>query len=94
MPVHILGNMCDMGRFLSIVKKYPLPIVEDATEALGSSYKGQSAGTFSPMACFSFNGNKIISTGGRTIVERDVTSVFNFLEITAINVVFANFINI
>ena len=36
MPVHILGNMCDMDRFLSIVKKYPLPIVEDATEALGT----------------------------------------------------------
>ena len=68
MPVHILGNMCDMGRFLSIVKKYPLPIVEDATEALGSSYKGQSAGTFSPMACFSFNGNKIISTGGGGVI--------------------------
>lgn len=64
MPVHILGNMCDMDRFLSIVKKYPLPIVEDATEALGTSYKGQHAGTFSPIGCFSFNGNKIISTGG------------------------------
>src|SRR5688500_10946123 len=40
MPVHILGNICDMDRFLSIVKKYPLPIVEDSTEALGSTYKG------------------------------------------------------
>jgi hypothetical protein len=64
MPVHILGNMCDMDRFLAIVKKYPLPIVEDATEALGTTYKGISAGNFSPLACFSFNGNKIISTGG------------------------------
>jgi len=68
MPVHILGNMCDMDRFLSIVKKYPLPIVEDATEALGTTYKGKSAGSFSPLACFSFNGNKIISTGGGGVI--------------------------
>ncbi len=68
MPVHILGNMCDMDRFLSIVKKYPLPIVEDSTEALGTTYKGKSAGSFSPLACFSFNGNKIISTGGGGVI--------------------------
>ena len=68
MPVHILGNMADMDRFLSIINKYPLRIIEDATEALGSSYKGRSAGTFSPMACFSFNGNKIISTGGGGVI--------------------------
>jgi len=71
MPVHILGNMCDMDRFLSIVEKYPLPIVEDATEALGTTYKGKSAGTFSPLACFSFNGNKIISTGGGGVIVTD-----------------------
>jgi perosamine synthetase len=71
MPVHILGNMCDMDRFLAIVKKYPLPIVEDATEALGTTYKGISAGKFSPLACFSFNGNKIISTGGGGVIVTD-----------------------
>ncbi|MET0636028.1 MAG: LegC family aminotransferase [Chitinophagaceae bacterium] len=74
MPVHILGNLCDLDRFLSIVKKYPLPIVEDATEALGSSFKNKHAGTFSPLGCFSFNGNKIISTGGGgVIVTNDET---------------------
>jgi aminotransferase in exopolysaccharide biosynthesis len=71
MPVHILGNICDMDRFLSIVKKYPLPIVEDSTEALGTTYKGKSAGSFSPLACFSFNGNKIISTGGGGVIVTD-----------------------
>lgn len=71
MPVHILGNMCNMDRFFSIVKKYPLPIVEDATEALGTTYKGVSAGKFSPLACFSFNGNKIISTGGGGVIVTD-----------------------
>ncbi len=71
MPVHILGNMCDMDRFESMVSKYPLPVVEDATEALGTSYKGKSAGTFSPLAAFSFNGNKIISTGGGGVIVTD-----------------------
>lgn len=71
MPVHILGNMCDMDRFLSIVNKYPLPVVEDATEALGTTYKGVSAGKFSPLAAFSFNGNKIISTGGGGVIVTD-----------------------
>ncbi|MBN8687112.1 MAG: LegC family aminotransferase [Chitinophagales bacterium] len=71
MPVHILGNMCDMDRFSSIVSRYPLPVVEDATEALGTTYKGKSAGTFSPLAAFSFNGNKIISTGGGGVIVTD-----------------------
>lgn len=71
MPVHILGNMCDMDRFASIIKKYPLPVVEDATEALGTRYQGKHAGTFSPLGCFSFNGNKIISTGGGGVIVTD-----------------------
>jgi dTDP-4-amino-4,6-dideoxygalactose transaminase len=71
MPVHILGNMCDMDRFQSIVGKYPLPVVEDATEALGTHYKNKHAGSFSPMGCFSFNGNKIISTGGGGVIVTD-----------------------
>jgi len=71
MPVHILGNMCDMDRFLAIVKPYPIAVVEDATEALGTKYKGRHAGTFSPLACFSFNGNKIISTGGGGVIVTD-----------------------
>src|SRR5258706_7250023 len=71
MPVHILGNMCNMDRFVSIIKKYPLPVVEDATEALGTSYKGKHSGTFSPLACFSFNGNKIISTSGGGVIQTD-----------------------
>ena len=60
-----------MDRFSQIVSQYPLPVVEDATEALGTTYKGKSAGTFSPLAAFSFNGNKIISTGGGGVIVTD-----------------------
>src|SRR6185503_4901800 len=64
MPVHILGNVCDMDRVASIIKQYPLPDVQHAPEAPGTSYKGQYSGTPTTMGCFSFNGHTIISTGG------------------------------
>lgn len=68
MPVHILGNMANMQHFQQIVSQYPLEVVEDATEALGSYYNNIHSGNFSSMACFSFNGNKIISTGGGGVI--------------------------
>lgn len=64
MPVHVLGNMTDMDRLKKIAEKYFLPIVEDASEALGSRYSDKHAGTFGILGCFSFNGNKIMTTGG------------------------------
>ena len=64
MIVHVQGNICDMDRLLSICHKYKLPVLEDAAEALGSKYKDNYAGTIGDIGCFSFNGNKIISTGG------------------------------
>ena len=68
MPVHVLGNMCDIDRLLQIAAQYKLPIVEDATESLGSYYKGKHTGGFGVMGCFSFNGNKIITTGGGGVI--------------------------
>lgn len=64
MPVHVLGNLCDMDRLLAIADRFHLAIVEDATEALGSYYRNKHAGTFGLCGCLSFNGNKIITTGG------------------------------
>lgn len=64
LPVHVLGNMVDMDKLNEICEKYHLPMVEDSTEALGSKYKGKHAGTFGIFGTSSFNGNKIISTGG------------------------------
>jgi len=64
MPVHVLGNMCDMDRLLALAKQHNLTVIEDSTEALGSYYKGKHAGSFGLLGTFSYNGNKIITTGG------------------------------
>lgn len=71
MPVHVLGNMVDMDRLLAIAEKYHIAVVEDATEALGSYYKNTHSGSFGLAGCFSFNGNKIITTGGGGMIVTD-----------------------
>ena len=71
MPVHVLGNIGNMDRLLSISKKYNLDIIEDSTEALGATFKNKHAGTFGKIGVFSFNGNKIISTGGGGVIVTD-----------------------
>jgi len=71
MPVHVLGNMGDMDRLMSIAKKHSLAVVEDATESLGSYYKKKHSGTFGLFGCVSFNGNKIITTGGGGMILTD-----------------------
>ena len=68
MIVHVQGNICDMNRLREIANKYNLPLIEDAAEALGSKYHNSYAGTLSDVGCYSFNGNKIISTGGGGMV--------------------------
>jgi perosamine synthetase len=64
MPVHVFGNICQIDKILKIAKKYNLLVIEDAAEALGSFFKNKHAGTFGLVGCFSFNGNKIMTTGG------------------------------
>ncbi|TYC08814.1 LegC family aminotransferase [Bizionia gelidisalsuginis] len=64
MPVHVLGNIGDMDRLVAIAKTYHLAIIEDSTEALGTTFNTKHAGSFGKIGVFSFNGNKIISTGG------------------------------
>jgi perosamine synthetase len=63
MPVHIFGNMCNMGEILELTKKYNLYTIEDAAEAHGSEYKNKKSGSFSDIAAFSFYANKNITTG-------------------------------
>lgn len=64
MPVHVLGNLCDMDRLLALADRHGLRVIEDSTEALGSTFRGRHAGTFGTFGTSSFNGNKIITTGG------------------------------
>ncbi|MCT6744229.1 aminotransferase class I/II-fold pyridoxal phosphate-dependent enzyme [Riemerella anatipestifer] len=62
--VHLYGMPAKMDELMAVASKYEIPIIEDAAEALGSSYKGQKCGTFGEMSILSFNGNKIITTSG------------------------------
>lgn len=62
--VHLYGMPAKMTEIMAIAAKYKIPLLEDAAEALGSTYKGQNCGTFGEMAVLSFNGNKIITTSG------------------------------
>ncbi|WP_294082959.1 LegC family aminotransferase [Proteiniphilum sp. UBA5384] len=70
-PVHVLGNVGDMDKLLSIALKYNLAVIEDSTESLGSFYKGKHTGRFGKFGVFSFNGNKIISAGGGGMMVTD-----------------------
>lgn len=67
--VHVFGNLADMEKIMEVANKYNLKVIEDATEALGSryisgKYSGKYAGTIGDYGAYSFNGNKIITTGG------------------------------
>lgn len=71
MPVHILGHPVDLDPILALAQEYDLIVIEDATESLGAKYKGKMTGRFGHLACFSFNGNKIITTGGGGMIVTD-----------------------
>lgn len=79
--VHVFGNLADMEAILAVAEKYNLAVIEDATEALGSQYNegalaGKFAGTVGDFGAYSFNGNKIITTGGGgAVTARDADKV-------------------
>lgn len=62
--VHLYGMPAKIHEIMAVAQKYDIPVIEDAAEALGSSYDGQQCGTFGYLASLSFNGNKIITTSG------------------------------
>ena len=64
LPMHSFGHPCHLDGIVATCRKWQIPLVEDAAEALGSSYHGQPCGTFGLMGTLSFNGNKICTTGG------------------------------
>jgi len=73
LPMHTFGLMCRIEEIAAICQAWRIPLVEDAAEALGSSYRGKPAGSFGLLGTFSFNGNKIITCGGGgAIVSNDI----------------------
>jgi perosamine synthetase len=64
LPVHVHGHPCDMDPIVELARRFRLVVIEDATEGLGAEYKKHPVGSLGDVACFSFNGNKMITTGG------------------------------
>ncbi|MDF2189673.1 DegT/DnrJ/EryC1/StrS family aminotransferase [Paraflavitalea sp. CAU 1676] len=74
--VHLYGMPAQMVEIMRIARHYDIPVIEDAAEALGSTYQGKQVGTFGDISIFSFNGNKIITTsGGGALVSANATYV-------------------
>jgi perosamine synthetase len=71
LPVHILGHPVDLDPIITVARQYNLPVIEDATESLGAKYTGRMVGQLGDIACFSFNGNKIITCGGGGMIVTD-----------------------
>ncbi len=71
MPVHLHGQPVEMDEVIAIAHKYGLKVVEDAAQSLGSKYKEKYTGTIGDIGCFSFNGNKIITTGSGGMLVTD-----------------------
>jgi len=70
-PMHTFGHACKIEEIVNICDKYNIAVVEDAAESLGTYYKGQHTGTFGKVGIFSFNGNKVITTGGGGMIVTD-----------------------
>jgi pyridoxal phosphate-dependent aminotransferase EpsN len=70
-PVHLYGQSADLAPILDVCARYAIPVIEDAAEALGSSYHGRAPGTLGTAGVFSFNGNKIITTSSGGMLVSD-----------------------
>ena len=69
--VHLYGQTADLDPIVELCNEYNIPLIEDAAEALGATYKGKSPGSFGKIGIFSFNGNKIITTSGGGMLVSD-----------------------
>jgi aminotransferase in exopolysaccharide biosynthesis len=73
LPMHTFGHPADLAGLVAVCKRWNLALVEDAAESLGSLYRGQHTGTFGRLGALSFNGNKILTTGGGGMLLADTT---------------------
>ncbi len=71
LPVHIYGHPVDMDKIMDIANRYNLYVIEDATESLAAEYKEKKVGSIGHIGCFSFNGNKLITTGAGGMLVTD-----------------------
>ena len=86
MPVYVLGGFIDVDKLVEISSTYGIPLIEDSTEALGSFKNGRHAGSFGLTGVLSFNGNKIISTGGGGMIltnDKDIADRAKHITTTA-----------
>jgi len=79
-PMHTFGHPCEIDTIAKLCREWHITLVEDSAESLGSSYKGKHTGTFGAMGVFSFNGNKIITSGGGGVIVTDDVAVAKELK--------------
>jgi len=70
---HLYGHPCDMDPIMEVANRYGMVVIEDASEAIGAKYKGKSVGRLGHIGCFSFNGNKLITSGGGGMLVTDLS---------------------
>lgn len=80
LPMHTFGHPCMLDELVALCDKYHLVLVEDAAESLGSYYKGKHTGTFGKVSAFSFNGNKIVTTGGGGAIVTNDEALANYAK--------------
>ena len=76
-PIHMLGNPCDMEAVLTVAEKHGLPVLEDVCQATGATYRGHKLGTFGQIGVFSLNAFKVITTGDGGMIITDSDELYD-----------------